>query len=817
MLLASGDTQIDAAASAGLSATYEAPILLTPKHVLGSSARSFINDYDIRRVLILGESEAISATVEESVRQLDSVEVVRIGGADRYETAVLMAERTHKKNSLCDSKGAATILLSLDKSFADAIAIGPLAYALNIPILLTKQDKLPVVTKNFLLNADMEEVMIIGGTGSVSKNIEQELLSVGMERIVRITGENRYETAVEIAKEIAKCQEIGALPEKEQEDDAVVETFAIVNGEAATDGIVAGPILGSGIDGDAVVPILLTDGEDIDETVKEFLGEIPSRTPDGIPIDVGIVPIGGEDVVPDSVVEIIEQAAITSDPILARIEGLPRDRQFTIIFSAPVDPITSQNPDHYLLSGVPLSLHDTFTLGGNVLTVNLAHSVRLVTDDTITVLEDKITGINGDHRFVQRSEYLVPNLTYSLDVRPQVKILAAPNAYEFRVEIHDDDFISVFSSFTVTHLAINDKQIEPPLNGVAGATYIRTLASTSNVRSVLICLFGNTGTACNTAPLTGSVPETSKALLKAGDVITVNGSAFIDRERNQSGPANYKVKDSSGAPVVTRVIATEPKTYKAGGITYNAKWEWALYDAFAGGNLVENYLTIEARPLVASVAGANGNAWRIQWAKEDGASSGVAEVRISLTPSREIIQIYFDEDATLRDVAIALSGNGEINDLFTVSSDTLKTADFREIPIQDVLTRSAVSMERGKPSSTESDITGGLSVTEMSLYYNQVIRSFAATGASTGFEDSNDELFLNSALSTWFAPGPTVSVDEVIYRIIGRDADRLPKADDSIVLPAGLASSYTTSSDSSVLTNSDGYLISASVSARTIN
>ncbi len=91
--LASGVNFADAVAAAP-SVTKETPLILTTPDELHTQAERFLADEDreVESVTILGGYAAISAEVEEEIEDL-GIETTRIAGADRYETATLIARR----------------------------------------------------------------------------------------------------------------------------------------------------------------------------------------------------------------------------------------------------------------------------------------------------------------------------------------------------------------------------------------------------------------------------------------------------------------------------------------------------------------------------------------------------------------------------------------------------------------------------------------------------------------------------------------------------------------------------------------------------
>ncbi len=67
------------------------------------------------------------------------------------------------------------ILINSDNSLADGLSASGLAGALNAPILMTKQNQIPNTTMERLNKA--KTVYIIGSESTISKNVENQLLS----------------------------------------------------------------------------------------------------------------------------------------------------------------------------------------------------------------------------------------------------------------------------------------------------------------------------------------------------------------------------------------------------------------------------------------------------------------------------------------------------------------------------------------------------------------------------------------------------------------------------------------------------------------
>ncbi|WP_101772226.1 cell wall-binding repeat-containing protein [Peptostreptococcus faecalis] len=116
-------------------------------------------------------SIAIAFGGENSIPSTENVEK-RIAGSDRYETAVEIA----KSYKTMLNKDIDTVVITNADSYADALSASPLASRKNAAILLTKSDKLSNTTKEYIKsNSSIKNIIIVGGEGSISKNVENEL------------------------------------------------------------------------------------------------------------------------------------------------------------------------------------------------------------------------------------------------------------------------------------------------------------------------------------------------------------------------------------------------------------------------------------------------------------------------------------------------------------------------------------------------------------------------------------------------------------------------------------------------------------------
>lgn len=130
-------------------------------------------------------------------------EVARLGGLDRFATAVLAAQAgfpTGSQPGMAPGSSNAVVLARAD-DYADALVGTPLAAVKNAPLLLTSGSKLPGATKVELkrLLSSGDFVYVLGGTPSIPDSVVNELKGMGY-RVVRYGGVDRFATAEVVAQ-----------------------------------------------------------------------------------------------------------------------------------------------------------------------------------------------------------------------------------------------------------------------------------------------------------------------------------------------------------------------------------------------------------------------------------------------------------------------------------------------------------------------------------------------------------------------------------------------------------------------------------------
>ncbi|MEH7384312.1 cell wall-binding repeat-containing protein [Bacillus sp. JJ1521] len=186
VVLAFYNAYADALAAGPLAFHYDAPILLTHTGSLTGVTKEEIKRLNPKRVIIVGGAGSINDSVMIELRKMGVSDVWRLGGRDRYEVAARIAKEIPNNNRAVLANG-------LD--FPDALAISPYASKNKIPILLTKPNLMPEVTKQILATRNVTNTVVVGGTASVSESVFKNLKGP-----MRISGKDRYEVAANVIR-----------------------------------------------------------------------------------------------------------------------------------------------------------------------------------------------------------------------------------------------------------------------------------------------------------------------------------------------------------------------------------------------------------------------------------------------------------------------------------------------------------------------------------------------------------------------------------------------------------------------------------------
>ncbi|WP_165492050.1 cell wall-binding repeat-containing protein [Egibacter rhizosphaerae] len=222
-VLARADDYADALAGATLAVEHDGPLLLTPRGELDERVADTLQTLGVEEAFVLGGAAALSSSIDRALDDLD-IEVNRLAGDDRFETAIKVAEQLPDQEVdtayLVEGRHADPA-----RGWPDAVAVSALAAAEGSPILLTDHDQLAPATVAALEHVD--EVEIIGGSAAVSDNVETHVATLA-QHVGRTSGRDRYETSLELAERHA------------ERSDQQPDTAWLATGQTFPDALTAG-------------------------------------------------------------------------------------------------------------------------------------------------------------------------------------------------------------------------------------------------------------------------------------------------------------------------------------------------------------------------------------------------------------------------------------------------------------------------------------------------------------------------------------------------------------------------------------------------
>lgn len=240
--ITSGQKFPDALSSGTIAAKEKAPIILSNNT---EEIHNKVKNIGVKDIVIVGGNTTVTQSEEELIKnKFDNVS--RISGSNRYETSRKLLNKYNIKN----------VGVVGGNAYADALTANSYLY----------KNKNGVLLMNIVFDFpnELTPTVTIGGKGSIEETYGNK----------RISGKNRYETAVELAKEFGDF-----------------ETLIITDGNNFADALSAAPLAGK-----EKAPILLTSGSYMTDSVKDLVKKAKK-----------VIIVGGESSVPKDIVDQIKK------------------------------------------------------------------------------------------------------------------------------------------------------------------------------------------------------------------------------------------------------------------------------------------------------------------------------------------------------------------------------------------------------------------------------------------------------------------------------------------------------------------------------
>lgn len=177
------------ALSAGPAAALDGgPLLLVTPTSIPSTVVAEINRLSPERIVVIGGTPSVSASVYNQLSTLAS-SISRIAGADRFETSRKVARAVF-------GEGASVAYIATGLTFPDALAAGGAAGSDGAPVILVNGGAagLDAATIEVLDDLGVTSIRVLGSSVSVSAGILKDLKDL-VPDTVRLAGPDRFETA----------------------------------------------------------------------------------------------------------------------------------------------------------------------------------------------------------------------------------------------------------------------------------------------------------------------------------------------------------------------------------------------------------------------------------------------------------------------------------------------------------------------------------------------------------------------------------------------------------------------------------------------
>jgi len=249
IVIANGEAMADGLAATPLATYKNSPLLLTSLSSLPETTKNEIKRLKAKNAIIVGGTGVVTDNVLSELKALGVTTITRLGGADRYDTSIEIANYIDK-----NCYDVSQVVISNGYGEADALSIASAAGRDRMPIILVEIDEIPANVYNFLKSEGLGNAYIIGGTGVVSNSVLNKIDGITSGNVAnnRLGGINRYATNAMVIEKFY---------------GNVVNKAYIAKGQQLVDALAAGPV--AALNG---APVILSD-DDLSPEQKTILNK----------------------------------------------------------------------------------------------------------------------------------------------------------------------------------------------------------------------------------------------------------------------------------------------------------------------------------------------------------------------------------------------------------------------------------------------------------------------------------------------------------------------------------------------------------------
>jgi len=163
--------------------------LLRSKPVPLAAGRAYIRVYGDRAWPTWGGAYALTARRVAT----PTATVTRLAGVDRYQTSAAISKASFET-------GVPVAYVASGADFPDALAGAPVAGRNTAPVLLVAPNAIPDAVRTELLRLKPGKIVVLGGTGAVSRRVATQLDALTTGAVTRIEGADRFATSAAISR-----------------------------------------------------------------------------------------------------------------------------------------------------------------------------------------------------------------------------------------------------------------------------------------------------------------------------------------------------------------------------------------------------------------------------------------------------------------------------------------------------------------------------------------------------------------------------------------------------------------------------------------
>ncbi len=515
--------------------------------------------------------------------QTGSTEVVRYAGANRFGTARRIAT---EEGVGAPDFGGDTALVARADAFPDSLAGSYLAGVLDAPVLLTQSDRVIEPFEDALAELAPSNLVLLGGQAAISQEVEQILAQ--SYNVIRVAGDDRYETAAEIARHSSTGDHPGLA--------------LLASGEDFPDALTAGAVAAG-----EEIPMLLT-----------AQGTLPQPTADALQdLDVDeVVLTGGSAAVSDAVQQQVENLGIR----VTRVFGSNRFATARAIGELATDRFGWRTDHVNLTNGlrfpdaVTLAAHAGLEAGGPAPIALTAQSLPAPTEQWLSDLAacdfarlDIAGGTAAVPDDVERAavDALRPD-GCSDDADPEVSVtspddgatvMRGQDGVELRGTARDDASgvrkVEIFVGDQLVGATTGDRSTSDPLEWAV--TVFPPETGTFTFRAVATDGAGRTSSDTVTVTVEGRDPSATVV----GDDVHVVGDGVVDYDPDsgritlQDQPADDPVE--AGDPVVSGTTSAAPEGFLRRVVTVRENEDGEVVLETVVGHLTDVFRQLDTR------------------------------------------------------------------------------------------------------------------------------------------------------------------------------------------------------------------------------